>query len=786
MHSGNKRSPHMPAVLPASQLNPHSRGRGATLQLTPTKGRTAHHLASRVIQCQFKTGTHVRINDNPPCYGQIVSADGVGNYQVRIGGTNNIRRIEEHRLSLHPMLLAQKIHVPALIAPSRFEVGTHVKVNDNPPWHGQITDWNGRGIYQVRVGGMALIKNVEERKLELHSIVATMKKFVRPEFANGTHVKVNTPNEPAWYGRITGWDGKGKYTVEVGGTNMKVQVEAAKIESHPMVNIVSLRNATYIRYGEACKLNPNTTLVLRAQNTGDMYHIKASMVIHPDFNLLLWNVNQITCPQAQQVVDLLGDLVNRPDTRQQIFYTNVNLCPNKLYKNETWATSDIEAYLDRPSSKLFSARQSRLDQLNSLKSKLGEATLKRLMRAEDALKEANKESQDVLAWARESHRRLLVNDLSRRFAFYTEAEAMAFERDLQEKGHFHKGKKYVIVNFRATGHSNRPGANAPALDTGRKGMQQIIEAVKQVLGHEVVVVPMGEEPMDMKGGPNLLCYWNWPSAGNRRTQAALLRYLNDNYNIVGAIGMRSGVMDQIAFAGIKIISIDISLHRYEGELPDLALSKGWDRGMKLEKAYRGAYGRVFLTRPRKGESTRNLPDWKGKFHPDDVANIKDSVGLYFSGASGQSTMHSSHPLHQNVPEQALERFKQTLKSKPLTAYNLIDNIHPYISQLYNFRNSISEKAKGEVESLYREIKEKIEKIEERAYDSIKAKFVDHEKKTIKWMRDNQRQALLKGNKQHVFYEQQKEVTARDLNLTGSEDTAALIYIAYDEKYRQLI
>lgn len=776
----------MPAVLPASQLNPHSRGLGATLQLTPTKGRTAHHLASRVIQCQFKTGTHVRINDNPPCYGQIVSADGVGNYQVRIGGTNNIRRIEEHRLSLHPMLLAQKINVPALIAPSRFEVGTHVKVNDNPPWHGQITDWNGRGIYQVRVGGMALIKNVEERKLELHSIVATMKKFVRPEFATGTYVKVNSPNSQSWYGKITGWDGKGKYTVEVSGSSMKVQVEAEKIESHPVFNLVTLRNATYIGYSEACKLNPNTTLVLRAQNTGDMYHIKASMAIHSDFNLLLWNVNQVTRSQAQQVVDLLGDLVNRPDTRQQIFYMHVNLCPNKLYKNETWATSDIEAYLDRPSSKLFSARQSRLNQLNSLKSKLGEATLKRLMSAEDALKEANKESRDVLAWARESHRRLLVNDLSRRFAFYTEAEAMAFESDLQSEGRFEKGKKYVIVNFRATGHSNRPGANAPALDTGRKGMQQIIEAVKQVLGHEVVVVPMGEEPMDMIGKPNLLCYWTWPSAGNRRTQAALLRYLNDNYNIVGAIGMRSGVMDQIAFAGIKIISIDISPHRYEGELPDLARSKGWDRGMKLEKAYRGAYGRVFLTQPRKKESERNLPDWKGKFHPHDVANIKSAVGLYFSGASGQSTMHSSHPLYQNVPEQALERFKQTLMSKPLTAYNLIDNIHPYISQLYNFRNSISEKAKGEVEQLRRDIEAKIKEVEKNASQLITWRFRAHNEKTIKWMRDNQQQALLRGETQYKFYREQVEFVAKEFGLIGQEETAIKIYRAYDEKYRQLI
>jgi hypothetical protein len=552
-------------------------------------------------------------------------------------------------------------------------------------------------------------------------------------------------------------------------------------------NLITLRNATYIGYSEACKLNPNTTLVMRAQNTGDMYHIKASMAIHPDFNLLLWNVNQVTCLQAQQVVDLLGDLISRPDTRQQIFYINVNQCPNTLKtKNETWATTDIENYLNKPVGALFGVRTSRLNQLTALKTKLGEETIKRLMSAKDALIEAKQKSPDVLDWATEQHRRLLVHDLSRRFAFYTEAEAMEFECDLQKKGHFQKGKKYVIVNFRATGHSKRPGANAPALDTGIKGMEQIIEAVGEVLGHEVVVVPMGEQPMCMIGGPNLLCYWKWPSAGDRRTQAALLRYLNDNYNIVGAIGMRSGVMDQIAFAGIKIISIDISPHRYEGELPDLARSKGWDRGLKLENGYRGAYGRVFMTRPRKEESTRNLPEWKGKFHPDDVANIKSGVEQYFSGASGQSTVHSSHPHHQSVTEQALERIKRTLITKSLTAYNLIDNIHPYISELYRHINSISEKAKGEVEQLHGEVEAEIKKIEERASKFITTNFGAHNKKTIKWMRDNQQKALLSGDTQHQFYKQQLAFTAKEFNLIGREDVAVQIYRAYDELYRQLI
>ncbi|HSG39837.1 MAG TPA: hypothetical protein VLE27_09390 [Thermoanaerobaculia bacterium] len=59
-----------------------------------------------------------------------------------------------------------------------------------------------------------------------------------------------------------------------------------------------------------------------------------------------------------------------------------------------------------------------------------------------------------------------------------------------------------------------------------------------------------------------------------RKQAALLKYLNDHYSVIGVVGMRSGVMDQLAFSGIKILPIDISPHRYDEStaLPDLSTS----------------------------------------------------------------------------------------------------------------------------------------------------------------------------------------------------------------------
>ncbi|MER8057714.1 MULTISPECIES: hypothetical protein [unclassified Streptomyces] len=77
----------------------------------------------------------------------------------------------------------------------------------------------------------------------------------------------------------------------------------------------------------------------------------------------------------------------------------------------------------------------------------------------------------------------------------------------------------------------------------------------------------------------------------RRREPALLSYLKENCTIVGAIGMRGGVTDQFALAGIKALSIDISPNQprpEDGAAVDNEKdvekypSKGWERGGKLE------------------------------------------------------------------------------------------------------------------------------------------------------------------------------------------------------------
>ncbi|MBC3844330.1 hypothetical protein GXW82_41750 [Streptacidiphilus sp. 4-A2] len=102
-------------------------------------------------------------------------------------------------------------------------------------------------------------------------------------------------------------------------------------------------------------------------------------------------------------------------------------------------------------------------------------------------------------------------------------------------------------------------------------MQDIISAVREKLGPSVTIVPIGDVfpggvTEEAWGGPHLVRYYTWAQTRDRRSQLALLHHLNKNFNVLGAIGMRSGVTDQFAFAGIRTISIDITPFQNRGAL----------------------------------------------------------------------------------------------------------------------------------------------------------------------------------------------------------------------------
>ncbi|MFF1511204.1 hypothetical protein [Streptomyces sp. NPDC058326] len=146
-----------------------------------------------------------------------------------------------------------------------------------------------------------------------------------------------------------------------------------------------------------------------------------------------------------------------------------------------------------------------------------------------------------------------------------------------------------------------------------------------------------------------------------------MSFLNENFTILGAVGMRSGVTDQFAFAGIKTLSIDISPRPGAGSAQGVDNdtkvedypSKGWERGGKLEAVFGPQYGRGFLREAR--ENDREVPDptWAGRFGADDQVLINDAIGHYFApgraadgtGATDDDFRHRSHPLHPSSREE---------------------------------------------------------------------------------------------------------------------------------------
>lgn len=552
-------------------------------------------------------------------------------------------------------------------------------------------------------------------------------------------------------------------------------------------------------------LVPDRTIAMRAQNSGDMYHIRGAMISHPEYALLVWNVTKDTAKQAQQAIDLMEDLIRHG---QRACYTD-GLLPSGFHKTETTATKDITTHLGGPT--LFTA----LDELAAglpddaftpprirkpspkdpprkrgtpARPEFATVDQKRIARDIGLLKVnlGKAKGSPLLTGLQQLGRQGLIHEFAGQYGRYTQSEGKLFQEDLVKLGKFISGPSYVLVNFRSTGHSDRPGANAPALDTGTQGMVQLIAAVREALGTGVVVVPMGEEPKDHQG-PNLLNYWNWPSAPDRRRQLSLIKYLADHFNIVGAVGMRSGVIDQLAFAGIRVISIDVTPHRTRrgGQVPFLGPSKGWDRGLKMEDVYGPAYGRVFLQHPRLQDTAKKIPKWAGAFAEPDRQAITRSIAFYFGGGATPTDYRDpTHPLHTTALTAALQRLPPV---KGLSGYVLFNRMHPYIAQLRQHQKEISNgPLKTRISKYCKEVDEAILTIQYQARGIVFEMTGDDCPVTIKWMAENQMRALLGKT---TLTEQDRPVLESQLKkLTSSKlfPPAALrafrIYRLFDELY----
>ena len=274
---------------------------------------------------------------------------------------------------------------------------------------------------------------------------------------------------------------------------------------------------------------------------------------------------------------------------------------------------------------------------------------------------------------------------------------------LREKG-FEPDRRYLIINYRGSGHKAIEGqlarapkesfayekavasydpslpneeGNHPELDTGQVGVRQIGK-VAETLGF--IPVYMGEEPPESKDmRPNLFKYWEWKTkdgkqvrSGGRTGEAFLLRVLAEGEFDVRAVAMRSGVTDQLAFLGFPVLSIDMdTFHALpapaifgsktgsEGTEKNQDVADSWARGSKLEAGLGRDYGRVFIKDERDLKRfVSEGPDsgkWSGAFADSDLDAIRDAIGFYFND-TGAGLRHKSHPLNPNKIDPMVQIF----------------------------------------------------------------------------------------------------------------------------------
>ncbi|MEL6599956.1 MAG: hypothetical protein AAFR40_10570 [Pseudomonadota bacterium] len=373
------------------------------------------------------------------------------------------------------------------------------------------------------------------------------------------------------------------------------------------------------------------TLTVGATHTGDMYQLMGAKALFPRLNVLLWGVtvsdNHTTVNSAYQIASYIND-------SQHTYYTaggkpGNNKPSRQEYEGLTHGNAiGWNKWIDEggSSSVILYATEN---------SNNGGNTERAAMRTGTA-------------------------------PIGNAQEEQAFDQALTQHG-FAANTPYIIVNFRRSGHN---GGTAPALDTGTTGYADIIAEVTQRFNN-ATIVPMGEVlPANFPAqNANLHNYFLWPAvAGDRRKQAGLLRYLNENYNVIGAVGMRSGVMDGLALAGFKILSIDISPEK-QGNT-----SKGWERGSKLERALGASYGRAFIKDERHNETNLQDNNWAGAFSATDKATIGSAADTFFANQQpAAGTKHPSHPLSVQSLNALLIRVSNRYMRDPGAQR---DNTHP--------------------------------------------------------------------------------------------------------------
>jgi hypothetical protein len=273
-----------------------------------------------------------------------------------------------------------------------------------------------------------------------------------------------------------------------------------------------------------------------------------------------------------------------------------------------------------------------------------------------------------------------------------------------------EGTAYGLVNFRVSGHgvTGPRSPSHPELDTGTTGFQQLWQAV---LDKGYQPVPVGTVPAEALAGcllgdgakfdtskhPHLINYFmhvgpvvtaaaeaakreaatksvgdgsGGPDAkvaeadkpapvstlSKRQIEYGIFARLASKFPKTRAVGMRSGGLDAIAFAGIPVLSVDIAIGPDDPLRKTLKPAHGspqsWKRAAKRELILPGAFHQVFM------DALRPLGDlkeagWQGELSDTSVKRITAALTTFFGekeSAGTRKSMLKSQPRPVNEPD----------------------------------------------------------------------------------------------------------------------------------------
>jgi hypothetical protein len=192
----------------------------------------------------------------------------------------------------------------------------------------------------------------------------------------------------------------------------------------------------------------------------------------------------------------------------------------------------------------------------------------------------------------------------------------------------------------------------------------------------------GGSTFDAAKHPNLIDYFKRVGPVTTAAVAANLSKRQIEYGIFGrmaakfpgtrAIGMRSGGLDAIAYAGIPTISVDLATE-YDPGVGGLNDAHGhassWKRAAKKELILPGRFHQVFMTALRPLGDLANA-DWRGTLSERDVARVGTALTTFFGGWGDAGTKT------QALGDQPL----------PTTAPDVLpDDVHNLMTKLSNAR-----------------------------------------------------------------------------------------------------